>query len=65
MNRNCNGCKALESNGWCALGYKIEPSKTLYNIVVEYKPLDNCPKPKTFQQYVRLSYNPSNYRKED
>lgn len=53
MKKSCIGCRALrlrgkningfnESIGYCELGYKINE--------VEKKPLEPCPKPKTYNQ---------------
>lgn len=57
MKRNCNNCKALQKDfcgyGYrCVLGYKIEGLKEYEGITVSYKPLEECPKPKTFSDYV-------------
>ncbi len=56
MKRNCNGCKALlqdsQTSHRCTLGKKIAPSKTLYGLVVAYKPLEGCPKPMTHVEFV-------------
>jgi hypothetical protein len=53
MKRTCNGCKAFEAiqENKCGLGFKIE--KIYYKqIVVECKPLEECPKPKTIREYI-------------
>ena len=59
MKRNCNGCKALiedfKFGQRCSLGYKIEILKLYYGIPVSYKPLEKCPKPKTFKEFVKYN----------
>jgi|GEM_PF-2056737 len=52
--KTCNGCKALthsimSRNGSmvCSLGYQTTIGKEIMNIVVETKPVESCPKPKT------------------
>jgi len=54
MKRTCNGCKALAQTHkfYCELGYKLEPKKEIYGVVVECKPSEECPKPKTFEQLM-------------
>lgn len=53
MKRNCNDCKALETNfePYCSLGFKIQGCKKYENITVSWKPLEECPKPKTHSDY--------------
>jgi hypothetical protein len=48
MKRTCNGCKALDWDRgcWeCRLRHKIDIEKG--------KPLEECPKPMTNEQYIR------------
>ena len=59
MKRNCNGCKAFEQGCAfgtyiCTLGHKITPSKKLWGIPTEYKPCEECEKPKTNIELLRL-----------
>lgn len=56
MKRNCNNCKALvkDINNLgckCGLGHKIEVIQEYEGIPVSYKPLEECPKPKTYSDY--------------
>jgi hypothetical protein len=51
MKRTCNGCRALSDN-FCLLGYKTVVKKYFDYLPVEYKPLEECPKPKTNDEYV-------------
>ena len=54
MKRNCNGCKALDDSFYpcrCKLGIPIEPLNELSQIIISYKPLQECNKPKTFSEY--------------
>ncbi len=59
MKRNCNGCKALQQDSQvtcrCVLNKKITSSKMLYGLTVEYKPLEECPKPMTNAAFMRES----------
>lgn len=60
MKRNCNGCKALEHCNtnlgcFCGLGHKIEELTSYYHVATSWKPLEECEKPKTHKEYVRLS----------
>lgn len=50
MKRNCNYCRALEHDGSCSLGYRNETKTVLFGVPVEFKPLDECPKPKTYDE---------------
>lgn len=57
MKRNCNNCKALQKCvsglGYeCKLRYKIAAKEEYDGIPLTYKPLEECPKPKTFYEYV-------------
>jgi len=51
MKKSCDGCKALEIDYFdnysyfCGLNYKITK---------DYKPLEECPKPKTIIKYIEL-----------
>lgn len=57
IKRNCNNCKALQkcvscSGSECKLGYKIEVTEEYDGIPITYKPVEECPKPKTFYEYA-------------
>lgn len=53
MKRTCDGCKAFnDSFNRCDLGYKIEPCKHVWFIPVKFRPLEECPKPKTYKELV-------------
>jgi len=57
MKRKCSGCKAFgspsPSHGRCLLGYKIEPVRAgFYGLIVSYRPVEECPKPKTNKEFV-------------
>jgi hypothetical protein len=57
MKRNCNGCRALDRNNdyfTCDLGYKIEQLKVERVFNIGGKPLEECPKPKTYDEYLKL-----------
>lgn len=58
LKKTCNGCRAFSDNGSggkCDLGYKVGDKKVIYNcITIEYKPLEECPKPKTYDEYHKL-----------
>jgi hypothetical protein len=46
MKRTCEGCKALRMEQYyseCMLGYKLDD---------HFKPLEECPKPKTNMAYI-------------
>lgn len=55
LKRNCNGCRAsgeLEiGNNTCGLGYKTAVKTELWGRPVQWKPLEECPKPKTYNDY--------------
>lgn len=57
MKRTCNGCRALEQiNGYfnCILGYKIEQKYVEQVFNVGAKPKEECPKPTTYEEYLKL-----------
>lgn len=56
MKRSCNGCRALDTyfKPECLLGFKIQGCKEIEGMVVSWKPLEECPKPKTFSEYIYL-----------
>jgi hypothetical protein len=54
MKRNCNYCRALEWDGSCNLRYENEVKTVAYGIPVEYKPLELCPKPTTYNELISL-----------
>ena len=57
MKRNCNNCKALDAiNKYCTLGFRIQGHKDFEGITLSWKPLEECPKPKTYSKYTYL-YN--------
>jgi hypothetical protein len=56
IKKNCNNCKALNiTTGICNLNYKL---KVIYGngvttgLILECKPLELCPKPRTIKEYV-------------
>lgn len=58
MKRNCNHCTALQKDisgigRKCSLGHKIQPTKEVLGLAIEYKPLGNCEKPKTLMELAR------------
>lgn len=53
MKRTCDGCRANNGSS-CLLGYKTEGRfgfNGSYNII---KPLEECPKPKTYNELLTL-----------
>ncbi len=59
MYKTCNGCKALDIGigrqaTRCILGYKIQEDKRHYGIILSYKPLEDCLKPKTLTDLIYL-----------
>lgn len=56
MKRNCNECRALDTifTPRCNLGFKIQGCKEIYGLTVSWKPLEECPKPKTLSEYAYL-----------
>lgn len=60
MKRKCKGCRALQkkllaSGYYCGLYHPIELIKKIDGIPIEYKPLEECEKPKTITDYYSLS----------
>jgi len=53
MKRTCDGCKALDSNE-CNLGFRTEKLYREHFFLVKVKPLEDCPKPKTNDEYIAL-----------
>jgi len=55
MKKNCNGCRALNGS-ICSLGKKKTFTlKYIQGIPVKtYKPLEECPKPKTYSELLAL-----------
>lgn len=53
MKRTCEGCRALDTTfrTRCDLGFEISASKQYYGLDVAWKPLEECPKPKTYNSY--------------
>lgn len=58
MKRNCKGCRALtegfKGNLFCGLGYKVEQITFNVSYSIGAKPLEECPKPKTYNEYLNL-----------
>lgn len=57
MKRTCNGCRALEiRQGYfrCDLNYEVEQICVEQVINVGAKPKEKCPKPKTYNEYLKL-----------
>jgi hypothetical protein len=61
MKRTCYGCRALNTEFYydtCLLGYK---NKVVFDyqsgVVIDYIPLEQCPKPKSNEEYVALKFN--------
>lgn len=56
MKRNCNECRALDRTSFnlahCELNYKIAPL-TKNQLGTIYKPLEECPKPKTIDHFIK------------
>lgn len=59
MKRTCNGCKALSQSKYfyCELGYKLTSKREYEGITIECKPLEECPKPKTNDEYCKEVIN--------
>ncbi len=60
MKRNCDRCKALCNNPnglgrMCQLGHEIKATEYVYEIPVAYKPLEECEKPLTYNQYCSIN----------
>lgn len=55
MKRNCNGCRA-SNDAICSLGKKVTFSVTeIFGYRVKtFKPMEECLKPKTYVEYLRL-----------
>ena len=54
MKKTCEGCRALSLYPMrCDLGKKIK-IKTINDINVSAKPLEECPKPRTIKEYICL-----------
>lgn len=57
MKKSCLDCKAFnESFNCCQIGYKTESYKILGE-PIGVKPIEECPKPKTIKEYIRLCGN--------
>jgi len=62
VKRTCEGCRAFDpfKNGdrdCCSLNYKVAVSmviNTFLGTIWKYKPLEQCPKPKTYDAYIAL-----------
>lgn len=57
MKKTCKNCRALNNECKCDLGYKV---KTRYYddvIAISAIPLEKCPKPKTYKNYINLMKN--------
>lgn len=60
MKRTCNGCAALVKNinglgCVCQLHHPIQESNNYFGVPTEYKPLEECEKPKTFTELSKYS----------
>ena len=53
MKRTCYGCKAFDAD-WCNLGYKTERVYNSKRRLYEVRPLENCPKPLTYDRWLKL-----------
>lgn len=56
MKRNCNGCRALNGSS-CSLGKRTTFTiKEIQGLRIKiYKPLEECAKPKTYNELLTLS----------
>lgn len=57
MKKTCNGCRAYGRSNDCDLGYKTEilyiPMPAFGNRILERMvPLEQCPKPRTYDEYI-------------
>lgn len=50
--KTCKECRAF-NNSRCVLGYKIKTEPIFYGISSRGKPLEPCPKPKTYDEYIK------------
>ena len=60
MKKTCRGCKALEKKlfgfgFYCGLSHSIWVVKEIDGIPIEYKPIEECEKPRTITAYCELS----------
>jgi hypothetical protein len=58
MKRNCNACRASSKGFYgeytCELGYKVDSNYSVkFSSYIEGKPLEECPKPKTYNEYMK------------
>jgi len=56
VKKKCDGCRAFGRSNSCDLGYKTEiryiPIPALNNWILERMvPLEQCPKPRTYNEY--------------
>jgi hypothetical protein len=61
MKKNCNGCRASDRGHYgeyiCHLGHAVQSvSSANAGFYKEGKPLEECPKPKTYDKYLELAY---------
>lgn len=59
MKKKCKGCRALQKKllgigYYCGLNHPIKVTSEIDGIPVEYKPLEECEKPKTITGYCSL-----------
>lgn len=59
MKKKCKGCRALQKKllgigYYCGLNHPIKATSEIDGIPVEYKPLEECEKPKTITGYCSL-----------
>lgn len=59
MKKNCEGCRAIGIYAKCNLGYKTEKIyfDGIGSPVISIKPLENCPKPKTYKELFEAKTN--------
>lgn len=53
MKQTCYGCRAFDSFG-CNLGYKNERVYNTKRRLYEVRPLEDCPKPITYDKWLKL-----------
>lgn len=57
IKKSCLDCKAFNhSFNWCELGFKTETFDIL-GVPCGVRPIEICPKPKTYDEYIRLHNN--------
>lgn len=63
MKRTCSGCRALDNYPVlsCGLGYKTKVGKLYAGIVIGIIPCEPCPKPITYNEFLKERRNLSNH----